>query len=94
MMRSLSIPTYWRVPLVMVAVASLAACGGDTAPDDETNPVGGPEAARVVSPEELLAGANVPQIDLSPMNEAEIRQVGIGPRVCHFGDIILDTPSR
>ena len=61
-----------------------AACGNDAVPDDETNPVDGPEAARVVSPEELLAGANVPQIDLSPMNEAEIRQIGIGPRVCHF----------
>ncbi|MEH6719969.1 MAG: hypothetical protein V7704_13890 [Aurantimonas endophytica] len=83
-MTHLPIIPNWPVPLVLVAVALLAACGNDAVPDDETNPVGGPEAARIVSPEELLAGANVPHLDLSPMNEAEIRQVGIGPRVCDF----------
>ena len=83
-MNRLPIIPNWPVPLLMVAVASLAACGNDAVPDDEINPVGGPEAARILSPEELLAGANVPQLDLSPMNEAEIRQIGLGPRVCHF----------
>lgn len=62
----------------------LAGCGQSDAPDDELQPVQATAVARVLPPEEVLEGANIPTLDPHTMVAAEVgRAIGDGPR-CEF----------
>lgn len=71
------------LPLAL-ALGLLAGCGQSDAPDDELQPAGSPEVARIVPAEEALAGAEIPKLDPQPMVAAEVGgAIGDGPR-CEF----------
>jgi hypothetical protein len=59
---------------LMLALAVLSACGENEAPDDELQPVKGPEVTRIVPAKQALNGAHVPTLDPATMYEAEIRK--------------------
>ena len=74
-----------RLTLSAAALAALlaAACDNRPPPDDRVG-APPPQTARLVSAEEVLAGANVPTLDPATMDAAEIARVlGPGPR-CEF----------
>jgi hypothetical protein len=63
--------------------ALLGGCN-DSAPDDETNPVRAEKISRIVPASEALSRAYLPKLDLTKMDDAEIRKaLGAGPR-CEF----------
>ena len=69
---------------VMVALALLAGCNANEAPDDALKAIKAPEVARIAPAGEALAGAHIPTVDPATMHEAEIRKaLEPGPR-CHF----------
>ena len=71
----------WRLILVF---GLLAGCAEDDAPDDDLKAIRPPEIARIVPASEALAGAHVPTLDPSTMNDAEIaKSLAEGPR-CDF----------
>lgn len=74
-----------RLTLPAAALAALlaAACDNRPPPDDKVG-APPPHAARLVSADEALAGANVPTLDPATMDAAEVARVlGPGPR-CEF----------
>lgn len=71
------------VPAI-IAFGALCACSENHLPDDELHPVRSPVVARVVSAQEALDGAYVPELDPRTMNDAEItKALGPGP-YCAF----------
>lgn len=69
---------------LLLALGLLAACTEGEAPDDDLQAIHPPEIARIVPAGEALAGAHVPTLDPSTMNDAEIRKaLAEGPR-CDF----------
>ena len=79
---------------LLLAVGLLAACTESSAPDDDLQAVHPPEIARIVPAGEALAGANIPMLDPSTMNDAEIRKALAQAPGCAFryttsGDPVL-----
>ena len=71
----------WRPWL---AIGLLAGCTQADAPDDDLQAIHPPEIARIASAGEALAGAHVPTLDPSTLNDAEIaKSLKEGPR-CDF----------
>jgi hypothetical protein len=69
---------------VILALALLAGCNANEAPDDALKAIKAPEVARIVPASEALAGAHIPTVDPATMHEAEIRKaLEPGPR-CDF----------
>ena len=74
-----------RGPLASgLALALLAGCEKDDAPDDDLAAIQAPEIARVVPAEEALAGVHVPTLDPAVMDEAEIRAALATDAACRF----------
>lgn len=70
--------------LVAVTAGLVAVCDQSDAPDDVTRHPRVAEVARILPPDQALAGAHVPTLDPAWMNDAEIRQaVGTRPQ-CWF----------
>lgn len=68
----------------LLALGLLAGCGQSDAPDDKLQPVQSTQVARIMPPEEVLEGANIPTLDPHTMVEAEVgRAIGDGAR-CEF----------
>lgn len=68
----------------LLALGLLAGCGQSDAPDDKLQPVQATAVARILPPEEVLEGANIPTLDPHTMVAAEVgRAIGDGPR-CEF----------
>lgn len=71
------------LPAAALAALLAAACDNRPPPDDKVG-APPPHAARLVSADEALAGANIPTLDPATMDAAEVARVlGPGPR-CEF----------
>lgn len=69
---------------IVLAVALLAGCSRNYAPDDANDPALGTEVARILPASEVLAGASIPSLDPSTMDDVQIDEViGAGAR-CTF----------
>lgn len=69
---------------IVVALAVLAGCAGNRAPDDDLAAVHAPEIARIVPAGEALSGAHIPTLDPATLKATEItKTLGAGPR-CEF----------
>jgi hypothetical protein len=71
-------------PGLAILIGLLAGCSEDPAPDDALQAVRPPEVVRIVPAGEAIAGAHIPTLDPSPMNDAEIRKALGGGDRCEF----------
>jgi hypothetical protein len=69
---------------LLLALGLLAACTEGEAPDDDLQAIHPPEIARIVPAGEALAGAHVPTLDPSTMNDAEIGKALAAGARCDF----------
>ena len=70
--------------LLLTSASLLSGCGEREAADDIINPPRSEEAARVLSGEEAIAGADIPTLDPATMVDAEIAKVLGSPAQCTF----------
>lgn len=66
------------------ALAILSGCSEASAPDDETKPARAEKIPRLVPAAEALSGADIPTLDPSMMNDAEIRTALGDATYCEF----------